>query len=457
MRALAKSAQNSLLPTRRRFLSTTGLGALGLFWADWIRAQAAGADNDRAKAKSVILIFNAGAPSHIDLWDMKPHAPDNIRGPFQPIATNVPGMHISELLPQLSRHADKFAIVRTVHHRQTQHNTGMYWSIVGRPYRIDSTLINPSRHDYPSFGTLVGWLAQRDGYSGPLPPYVITPAPHCDSAAYITPGQFGGCLGARYDPFVLNSDPNAANFQVPNLSLAQASSTARLASRRSLLGELDGVAGHLDASARAGFDINRAKAFSLITSPEVQRAFDLSQEPAAVRERYGRHSWGQSHLLARRLVEAGVRFVTTVNGPSITWDTHKDNFNQLKRRLVPPMEHAFAALLEDLAARGLLESTLVVWMGDFGRTPAINKDAGRDHWPQCYSMVLAGGGIRGGMVLGESDHHAALPRNHPVAPADIHATVFTALGYDPQRITYLSPEGRPFPLSEGEPIRPLLT
>jgi hypothetical protein len=457
MRVFARSAQNSLLPTRRRFLSAAGLGALRLFWADWIRAQAAGTVSDRAKARSVILIFNAGAPSHIDLWDMKPNAPDNIRGPFQPIATNVPGIHISELLPHLSRHADKLAIVRTVHHRQTQHNTGMYWSIVGRPYRIDSTLINPSRTDYPSFGTLVGWLAQRDGYSGPLPPYVITPAPHCDSTAYITPGQFGGCLGAKYDPFVLNSDPNAANFQVPNLGLAQASSAARLASRRSLLGELDGVAGHLTASVRAGFDINRAKAFSLITSPLVQRAFDLSKEPAPVRERYGRHSWGQSHLLARRLVEAGVRFVTTVNGPSITWDTHKDNFNQLKRRLVPPMEHAFAALLEDLAARGLLESTLVVWMGDFGRTPAINKDAGRDHWPQCYSMVLAGGGVRGGMVLGESDHHAALPRDHPVTPADIHATVFTALGYDPHRITYLSPEGRPFPLSEGESIRPLLT
>ena len=176
-----------------------------------------------------------------------------------------------------------------------------------------------------------------------------------------------------------------------------------------------------------------------------------------MRDRYGRHSWGQSHLLARRLVEAGVRFVTTVNGPSITWDTHKDNFNQLKKRLVPPMEHAFAALLEDLAERGLLESTLVVWMGDFGRTPTINKDAGRDHWPRCYSMVLAGGSIRGGMVLGESDGHAALPRNHPVTPADIHATVFTALGYDPHRITYVSPEGRPFPLSEGEPIRKMLT
>ncbi len=182
--------------TRRQFLHASGLGALSLFWADWLRASAAGPGTDKQQAKSVILIFNCGAPSHIDLWDPKPHAPDNVRGEFKPIATNVPGIRVSELLPRLAQQADKYAIVRTVHHRHLNHNTGMYWSIVGRPYPIDSTLINPSRTDYPSFGTLVGWLARRDGYSGPLPPYVITPLPHCDSMAYITPGQFGGCLGA---------------------------------------------------------------------------------------------------------------------------------------------------------------------------------------------------------------------------------------------------------------------
>jgi len=332
----------------------------------------------------------------------------------------------------------------------------MYWSVVGRPYPVDSTLINPGHGDYPSFGTLVGWLARRDGYSGPLPPYVITPAPHCDSTAYVTPGQFGGCLGTRYDPFVLNADPNAPDFQVPNLSPAPGMTGHRFAERQVLLGRLDDVPPQVVAPGVGDFNANRAKAFALITSPEVRRAFDLSREPAAVRERYGRHAWGQSHLLARRLVEAGVRFVTTVNGPSIVWDTHKDNFSRLKDRLVPPMERAFAALLDDLSDRGLLESTLVVWLGDFGRTPLINKDAGRDHWPQCYSAVLAGGGIRGGQVLGQSDGIGAYPREHPVAPADIHATVFTALGYDPHGISYLSPEGRPFPLSEGRPLRALL-
>jgi hypothetical protein len=403
----------------------------------------------------VILIFNCGAPSHIDLWDPKPSAPDNVRGLFKPIASNVPGIHVAEILPHLARQADRYAIVRTVHHRHTQHNSGMYWSIVGRPYRVDNTLINPSRSDYPSFGTLVGWLAQRDGYSGALPPYVITPLPHCDSTVYITPGQFGGCLGARYDPFVLRSDPNTPRFQVPNIDLATGMTPTRLIGRRSLLGALDDYP-LMPPGAGNAFDVNRAKAFSLVATPEVQQAFDLSREPPQLRDRYGRHTWGQSHLLARRLIESGTRFVTTVNGPSITWDTHANNFTRLKKQLVPPMEQAFAALLDDLAERGLLSSTLVIWMGDFGRTPLINKSAGRDHWPSCYSMVLACGGIRGGQVVGESDRHGAYPRSRPVTPADIHATVFSALGYDAHGVSYQSPEGRPFPLSEGEPIRELL-
>lgn len=433
-------------------MHASAAAASGAIWANWLRAGSAPATGPRGKAKSVILIFNCGAPSHIDLWDMKPKAAENVRGPFKPIATNVPGIQISELMPSLAPLADRYAIVRSVHHRQTQHNTGMYWSIVGKPYPIDSTLINPSRRDYPSFGTLVGWLARRDGYSGPLPPYVITPAPHCDSTAYITPGQFGGCLGAQYDPFVLNADPNAKDFQVPAIGLPPDMPPTRVSERRSLLKQIDESA----VAAMPAFDTARDKAFSMVASPEVRAAFDLSREPARIRDRYGRHSWGQSHLLARRLVEAGVRFVSTVNGQSIVWDTHENNAQRLKDRLVPPMERAFSALLLDLEERGLLESTLVVWMGDFGRTPIINNTGGRDHWPQCYSMVLAGGGIRGGQVYGESDASGAVPKNHPVTPADIHATVFTALGYDPHAITYLSPEGRPFPLSEGQAIRELL-
>jgi hypothetical protein len=409
-----------------------------------------------AKAKSVILIFNCGAPSHTDLWDMKPLAPDSVRGSFSPIKTNVPGIQISELLPQLAKRMDRLAIVRTVHHSHGGHNSGMHWSTVGKPYRLDSTLINPSRADIPCFGTLVGWLAQQAGYTASVPPYVITPFPHCDSFQYLTPGQFGGCLGARFDPFVLNSDPNARGFQVPGLERDAAISSDRLHERSHLLLNLEERGTRIHSPLAREITVQREKAFSLIESKVASQAFDLNQEPEEIRNRYGRHSWGQSHLLARRLVEAGTRFVTTVNGPSITWDTHKDNFNQLKNRLVPPMEQAFVALLDDLAERRLLDETLVIWMGDFGRTPMINKDAGRDHWPQCYSVVLAGGGIRPGQVIGESDFTGASPKNRPVTPADIHAPVFAALGYNADQINYHMNDGRPVLVSDGTPIHELL-
>lgn len=439
---------------RREFLSQVGLGSLGLCGAEGLQTLAAAATVSRAK--SVILIFNCGAPSHIDLWDPKPLATDTVRGPYRPIATSAPGIEISELLPNLARQAHRYSIVRSVHHSHGGHNSGMHWSIVGRPYRMDSTLINPGRNDIPSFGTLTGWLARRDGYSGALPPYVITPAPHCDSKVYLTPGQFGGCLGASYDPFVLNADPNAADFSVPNLGLVEGVSPERRDQRRNLLNRLEQRCQPIETSGAADFDANHSKALSLVGSTAVSEAFDLNREPPEIRERYGRHTWGQSHLLARRLVEAGVRFVTTVNGQSIVWDTHQDNFGRLEKRLVPPMERAFTTLLDELADRGLLDSTLVIWMGDFGRSPVINTNAGRDHWPQCYSMILAGGGIRGGQVIGESDKIGAAPKLRPVTPADIHATVFTALGYDPHGVTYYTTDGRPCLLSDGQPIRELL-
>lgn len=465
--AACRSSRTVARTSRRDWITAVGLPAAGLatlqqFWGSVARSGIMSVCSESEKssrprrAKSVILIFNCGAPSHLDLWDMKPDAPSEIRGLFQPIDTNVPGIEISELLPQLAQRMDRLSIVRTVHHTHGGHNAGMHWSIVGKPYRIDSTLINPSRADMPSFGSLTGWLAQRDGYSASVPPYVITPFPHCDSTKYLTPGQFGGCLGSRFDPFVLNADPNAGGFHVPGLKLAETVSPLRLQDRTTLLQTLDtrGIPGASEVT--ADIDTHRARALGLISSNIASEVFDLSKEPDAVRDRYGRHSWGQSHLLARRLVEAGSRFVTTVNGPSITWDTHKDNFNQMKNRLVPPMEKAFVALLDDLSDRGLLDETLVVWMGDFGRTPMINKDAGRDHWPQCYSMVLAGGGIRGGQVVGESDATGGYPRTRAITPADIHATVFEALGYDAQHITYHMSDGRPMPVCDGSVISELL-
>lgn len=450
MRQLGASQRD----TRRSFLGRTG-AAVATFWAGWARAAAA-APSVSGKARSVILIFNCGGPSHLDLWDPKPDAADGVRGPFRPIATRIPGIFISELLPDLADRMDKLALVRTVHHRHGGHNSGMYWSIVGRPYRVDSTLINPSPTDHPSVGTLVGWLAQRDGYSGSVPPYVISPEPHCDSRVYITPGQYGGCLGVRYDPLVVNADPNADDFKVRNLSLADGLSRARLEQRMQLLRQVSTGQHPIAATAAHEMDEHHQRASSIVLSGDAARAFDLSQEPAHVRERYGRHSWGQSHLLARRLIEAGTRFVTTVNGPSIIWDTHQDNFDRHQKRLVPPMQQAYVALLDDLDERGLLDSTLVVWMGDFGRTPKINKDAGRDHWPNCYSMVLAGGGIRGGQVVGQSDAQGAYPIARAVEPADIHATMFAALGYDPHAIRYHTADGRPTPLSEGQVLHELV-
>ena len=407
------------------------------------------------KAKSIILIFNGGAPSHIDLWDPKPDANQEIRGIYRPIKTNVTGVHISELLPRMARRMDKVALIRSVYHGHSSHNGGMHWATVGRPYRIDSTLINPSRHDMPGVGTLCGWLAQRDGFSKGVPPYVITPFPHCDSKAYLTPGQFGGCLGSRYDPFVLDDDPNADAFRVKNLSLDSSLTRQRLQERLGLLHDLSGISPGIVSPQTADMDTFNEQAASLLQTGNAAEAFDLSKEPLSVRERYGRHSWGQSHLLARRLVESGTRFVTTVNGPSITWDTHKDNFNKLSNTLVPPMEQAYSALLDDLEERGLLDTTLVVWMGEFGRTPKINEDAGRDHWPGCYSVLLAGGGIRGGQVIGASDAIGAYPKDRPTTPADIHATMYAALGYDYKSISYTSSDGRPIPLTDGSMITEL--
>ena len=407
------------------------------------------------KAKSVILIFNGGAPSHIDLWDPKPVAPQEVRGLFSPIKTNVPGIHISELLPRMAKRMDKLALIRSVYHGHSSHNGGMHWASTGRPYKIDSTLIHPSRTDLPGLGTLVGWLAQRDGFSKGVPPYVITPFPTCDSKVYLTPGQFGGCLGTRYDPYVLDADPNAPNFKVTGMALEADMPSSRFQERMGLLKELSANSPTIYSPQMADIDIFNQQAASLLQSGKAAEAFDLSKEPDSVRERYGRHSWGQSHLLARRLVESGTRFVTTVNGPSITWDTHKDNFNKLKDKLVPPMEQAYAALLDDLEERGLLDSTLVLWMGEFGRTPKINADTGRDHWPNCYSVLMAGGGVRGGQVIGASDSIGAYPNERPTTPADIHATVYAALGYDARSISFQSSDGRPVALTEGTPMSEL--
>ena len=279
------SSRTNRHPTRRTFLECTGSAAAAL-WAGLSQAEAA-QPKVQGKAKSVILIFNCGAPSHIDLWDPKPDAPDNIRGEFQTIFTNTAGISVTELLPELAQRSDKLAIVRSVHHEHSSHNSGMHWSIVGQPYRADLTTISPSSTDYPSFGTLTGWLALRDGYSRAVPPYVITPYPHCDSTVYLTPGQYGGCLGVQYDPFVINADPNATDFRVRNMQLVDGLSSERLQTRLGLLQQLNITRQPAADEGTQNYDVRRAQAASMVLSGEAARAFDLSQEPDKVRERYG--------------------------------------------------------------------------------------------------------------------------------------------------------------------------
>jgi hypothetical protein len=397
------------------------------------------------------MIFNCGAPSHLDLVDPKPLASDTVRGPFAPIETAVPGLWFTELIPEVAQIANELAVVRTVHHTHGGHNSGMHWSIVGRPYKVDSTLINPAPSDHPSLGTLVGWLAQRDGYSGHVPPYVITPYPHCDSTVYITPGQYGGCLGVRYDPFVLDADPNAKDFRVRNLGLAEGLTPQRFQDRQSLQAGLSSHSRPIVSGLAASHDVFHSRAASMILSGDAARAFDLSQEPDSVRERYGRHSWGQSHLLARRLVEAGVRFIEVrSNG----WDTHQDNFKTVTK-LAGPVDRGMAGLITDLKQRGLLDSTLVVWMGEFGRTPKINPRTGRDHFPRAFNALLAGGGIRGGQVYGASSPDGQQVKDNPVTVQDLFATMCRSLQVDPGTENF-SPIGRPLKIVDGgKPIEAL--
>jgi hypothetical protein len=447
--------------SRREFLRVGGLGALGLTLADWFRAEKAGAVSN-GKAKSVILIFNSGAPSHVDLWDMKPNAPDDVRGPFKPVKTNVPGIEISELMPYVAKHADKFAIVRSVYHDNVNHNPGQYNILTGMRYPRDSVQVQQEPNDFPGMGSLVSYLAHRKGHNSPVPPYVLLPKPSRDQV-YITPGQFGGFLGKAHDPFVVGDDPNRSDFRVRDLGPAAGTTVGRIHGRRSLLKTLDNVMRAVDRNPDVrGIDEMQERVLTLMTSTQVREAFDLSQESAKLRDKYGRHTWGQSHLLARRLIERGARFVTTLNGEAINWDTHGENFTRLRNHLVPPAQKAFAALLEDLEERGLLEETLVVWLGEFGRSPRIGKVGptfvspdGRDHWPSCFSVVMAGGGVKGGQVIGESDNIAAYPIARPVKTEDVTATIFHAIGYDPYTEEYPSPEGRPLRISYGDPVMEL--
>jgi hypothetical protein len=437
---------------RRSFLRIGGLGLAGLSLPQLLRAEAKAGSARRGSAKSVILLFQFGGPSHLDTFDPKPDAPAEVRGEFGTIGTPVPGIRVTEHLPRLAGLADKFALVRSVHHKSSSHNPGAYYSLTGRQPLRNVVTLNASATDFPHPGSIVDYLdrTKRD-----VPSFVALPTMIADGP-FRTPGEFAGFLGKMYDPLWVLKDPNRPGFDVTELSLPEGLTARRVDDRQALVRQLDGLSRLADREAIAGMDDYRARAADLLTSPATKKAFALHEEPARVRDRYGRTTYGQSTLLARRLVEAGVRFVTVYYSRGISgWDTHKKNFTTLKGSRLPQTDQTVSALLEDLEGRGLLGETLVYWTGDFGRTPKINKDAGRDHWPPCQTVLLAGGGIGGGRVHGASDRTGAYPSADPARPDDITATVFHALGFDPKTLIHDQLK-RPMPISAGRPIASLV-
>jgi hypothetical protein len=442
--------------SRREWLRLGGLGALGLSLPELLHADTAG--RKKPAARSCVLFLLHGGPSQLDIWDMKPAAPVEVRGEFKPIATKVTGIRIVEHLPRLARLTDKFTIVRSMTHTALSHNAGTYFVTTGQPpLSGDLIALTPSENDFPHLGAQIALKGQR---KHGVPVAVSLPDPVSDGP-YTTPGQNGGFLGAQYAPFVILGDPNQEDFSVAGLAEGSELRKDRLPARRELLKTIDRQLGALSTDRRID-ELNRyqQRAFTLLTSAATRRAFELSREDSRQRERYGRHKYGQSLLLARRLVEAGVRLVTVywggrVNNPVPHWDTHFNNNRRLKEELLPPFDQCFSAFLEDLDARGLLRTTLVVCMGEFGRTPRFGQftgngvnETGRDHWSQCYSLVVAGGSAAGGRVLGQSDRFAAYPAHDPYTPQDLTASILHALGVNPHD-KVRDAFGRLVPLSTG--------
>jgi hypothetical protein len=459
--------------SRRDALFVGGAGLLGLSLPGLLRAETA--KPARSKAKSLILFFLEGGPAHQDLWDMKPDAPVEIRGEFKPIATTVPGTQFCEHLPLLAGQAHHLTLVRSVHHSIADHNAGAYFALTGRePTKSGKLITTPAADNFPPIGSI---LAKLRPSGRPLPDFVHTPDWMSNNGSFL-PGQDAGFLGAGFDPLIAG-DPSLPGYRVPGLELPRELSLERALRRRSLLDALDQTLG--DGAVVEGLDSHYHKAFSLISSGEARRAFDLSREPQVVRERYGLDPdnprtrearkfgglphLGQCLLLTRRLIEAGVRVVTVCTGARYdqAWDTHRQHFPLLKRSLLPMFDRGFSALLQDLHQRGLLEETLVVAMGEFGRTPRVGQitssagadKGGRDHWPHCYTVLFAGGGLPAGAIYGASDRNAAYPARDPVTPPDVTATIYRILGIDPAT-TIRDPLNQPHFLSVGSPIKALV-
>lgn len=451
---------------RREWLRLGGLGAFGLSLpALWQARQSVAApvaiEGNPHKAKSCIVLFLLGGPPQHETWDPKPDAPVEIRGEFKPIHTRTPGLSVGELMPRTAALTDKISVIRSLATNDNAHSSSGYWMLTGTPHVPPNTEGGPlgAPNDWPCVAAVVKHLRARDAG---LPAGVVLPEHIWNTGGIPWPGQNAGWLGRKADPWLLHCDPSASDFQVPGLSLPSEVSPERFVARQSLL---DSLARHLDAAQsnpNLRYDMQRRQAIDLLASPPARQAFDLEREPVALRERYGMNRFGQSVLLARRMVEAGVSLVqvnwtrfkedTAVNP---AWDTHAANAARLKSPLMPVMDLAYSALLEDLAQRGLLDETLVVWMGEFGRSPKINAAGGRDHWGYVFSAALAGGGIRGGQVYGSSDAIGAYPKDNRVGAQDFVATIFHCLGISANH-ELADPLGRPLVVSRGEVLRALL-
>ncbi len=454
---------NAELLSRRSALQIGGLGLLGLTMPRLLRA-ADSAATQRVRARSVIFLYQFGGPSHLDTFDVKPEAPEGIRSPLGTIASSMPGLRVCKLLPKTSKVMDKVTLVHGVYHGMKNHNSASYYALSGHEPPVDDIRLQDTNALFPAYGSVADRFAPalQNGPSMAVPRFVAYPYVIRDGS--ITPGQRATFLGKQHDPLLVIDDPAKPDFRLPALSLPAGMSSDRLAHRRSMQQLVNRQVAWLDDSAEArGLDAYYERALSMLTSREVRDAFDISAEPEAVREAYGRTTYGQSCLLARRLVEAGVRFVNVYFSPNIGgrsmnsggWDTHGFDGSRMYKILpawqLPLTDQTLPTLLTDLDERGLLDETLVVWMGEFGRTPHINKSSSRDHWPSCYTVLLAGGGVKRGFRYGESDRNGAYPLSGAVRPDDLSATLFSLMGIDPAT-EMQDALGRPFPISRGEVI-----
>jgi hypothetical protein len=428
---------------RRSMLCAGGAGMLGLSLPKLIHGAERSA-SIKPRAKSVIFLFQWGGPSQLDTFDMKPHAPATVRSPYRPVSSSAPGIQVCELLPNMAKRMHHVTLIRTMTHTMKNHASAGYYALSGHAPPADDQRLRDSLDLYPAYGSVVDHLAPS---TNGMPTFVAYP--HVIRDGSIVPAQHASFLGKSHDPLLFLEDPNDPNFRLPELSLPRGLSVDRLQRRRELQKLIDRQVRMMEYSGEArGFDEYYGRGIAMLTSDRVRRAFDLSLEPESRRDRYGRTSYGQSCLLARRLVESGVKFVTVYFSRGIGgrrtdeggWDTHGfDNtrmYEIVDKYHLPITDQTLPALLDDLDERGLLDDTLVVWMGEFGRTPEINKNASRDHWPQSYTALLAGGGVKRGYVYGASDEYAKFPAEKPVKPEDLAATIFYLMGIDPATEIY---------------------